>query len=380
MSLSDEDNVVDIAQFRRVVGSFATGVTIVTTVDSNNAKHGLTANSFTSVSLEPPLVLICLDHQSRSLAALKESGVFAVNIVSESQRDLSMTFASSASDKFDGVETFTATTGAAISPDSVAWLDCRMTDIIAAGDHDVVVGQVVDMDEAAALPLGYYRGSFFNVSDEQSAPDIRGQAVFGVIVEYDANVLLCRNKETGKWSFPAVPAGESELPLGGLTQMLRKAGVPTALSFLYSVAEIPHNKFTMLLYRGELSEPPRIVDRDNWKFLDAGDVPWNEISDYETEMTLKRYLKERSSGRFGLFADTGNGGHIAPIVDDLKAYSKEDADRELIAYDLFENWQVSFEAKNITGEDVQSYLGIPERIRDYFNFGRRYFFGVRTTF
>ena len=301
----------------------------MTTIDSDDAKYGLTANSFTSVSLDPPLVLICLDHQSRSLVALRESGVFAVNIVSESQRDLSMTFASSASDKFDGVETFAATTGAAIFPDSVAWLDCRMTDIISAGDHDVVVGQVVDMAETTALPLGYYRGSFFNVSDEQSAPDTAGQAVFGVIVEYNGGVLLCRNKDTGKWSFPEGPAGESELPLGGLREMLLDAGVPTTLSFLYSVAEIPHSKYAMLLYRGELSGPPRIVDRDNWKLFDAADVPWDEIRDYETEMTLKRYFKERSSGRFGLFADTGNGGRIAPIADDLQAYSKEDADREL---------------------------------------------------
>lgn len=320
---------VDPAFFRRVVGSFATGVTIVTTLDSQGCLHGLTVNSFTSVSLAPPLVLVCVERRSRSLAALRQSEVFAVNIASEAQRELSIRFATNAADKFDGVQAQRAATGAPIFADSVAWLDCRLSDIVAAGDHDVVIGKVVDMAEGSALPLGYFRGGFFNVSDEQSASQTRGQTVFSVIVDHGGRVLLCRAGEGDKWSFPEAPGDAGGLPLGGLRERLAEAGAPTTISFLYSVDEIRHRECTLLLYRGELSAKPDLADRENWRFFDAGATPWEDLLDYQTRMTLKRYFQERSQGRFGLFAETGEGGHIAPIVDNLRSYSKEDAERQL---------------------------------------------------
>ena len=96
-------------------------------------------------------------------------------------------------------------------------------------------------------------------------------------------------------------------PSGGLRERLAEAGAPTTISFLYSVDEIRHRECTLLLYRGELSAKPDLADRENWRFFDAVATPWEDLLDYQTRMTLKRYFQERSQGRFGLFAETGEG-------------------------------------------------------------------------
>ena len=111
--------------------------------------------------------------------------------------------------------------------------------------------------------------------------------------------------------------------------MLAEAGAPTELNFLYSVAEIPDLGCTTILYRGELVSTPHLTDSARWTFLGADEVPWDGLYSYETEMTLRRYFRERDEDRFGLFADTGGSGRLAAIDHDLESYSRADAERKL---------------------------------------------------
>lgn len=152
---------VDAETFRRALGSFASTVTVVTTATADGRRFGLTATAFTSVSLAPPLVLVCIDRRSESLPAVRETGVFAVNFLAADEEALSRRFASPGPDKFEGLITERAVTGSPLLPGGVGWVDCRVVQVVDAGDHVVFLGEV----EAAAAqpavePLLYFRGRY----------------------------------------------------------------------------------------------------------------------------------------------------------------------------------------------------------------------------
>ncbi|MEW6272894.1 MAG: flavin reductase family protein [Thermodesulfobacteriota bacterium] len=156
---------VDQLEFRRVMGHFATGVTIVTTHDGAGKLYGLTANAVSSVSLEPPMVLVCVDKSCDSYPSFEASKVFAINILSNVQETLSRRFAKSGGDKFTGVGYRIGETGAPILNDTIGYLECRVRHAFDAGDHTIYVGEAVDIAAAPdGDPLLYFRGGYRNLS------------------------------------------------------------------------------------------------------------------------------------------------------------------------------------------------------------------------
>jgi flavin reductase (DIM6/NTAB) family NADH-FMN oxidoreductase RutF len=160
---------VDADAFRRLMGCFATGVTIVTTAGDGRLR-GMTANAVSSVSLDPLLVLVCVDHAATTYQLLRESGLFAINILTDKQEHLSRRFASRESDQgplFDGLRYRFARTGAPILEESLAFLDCRVWATYPGGDHDIFVGQVEEAGFLAeAEPLLFYRGAYRRIGPE----------------------------------------------------------------------------------------------------------------------------------------------------------------------------------------------------------------------
>ena len=158
---------IDPREFRNTVGCFATGITIITTVDEAGAPVGFTANSFSSVSLAPPLVLFCLDRRVASFDAFREDGSFAANILSDEQGHLSQKFATSGSDKRQGVTFDRWERGSPIFQGCVASFECDIRSIYEGGDHVIVVGEVIKMARAeeAPKPLLYYRGGYAELRD-----------------------------------------------------------------------------------------------------------------------------------------------------------------------------------------------------------------------
>ena len=152
---------VDAARFRQVLGHFATGVTIVTAIDGGEPV-GMTAQSFTSVSLEPPLVAFFPGKSSTSYPRIQSAGRFCVNMLAEDQEALCRTFAVSGGDKFQGVGFKPAPgTGSPVLSEALAWVDCRIEAEHDAGDHIIVVGRVLDLEVTReAKPLLFYRGGF----------------------------------------------------------------------------------------------------------------------------------------------------------------------------------------------------------------------------
>lgn len=156
---------VDQLEFRRVMGHFATGVTIVTTHDGDGKLGGLTANSVASVSLEPPMVLVCVDKKSDSYPMFAASNCFAVNILSNGQETLSRRFAKSGGDKFTGVGFSLGVTGAPLLSDTIGHIECKVRHAFEAGDHTIYVGEAIDIGVSSEEdPLLYFRGGYRNLS------------------------------------------------------------------------------------------------------------------------------------------------------------------------------------------------------------------------
>jgi flavin reductase (DIM6/NTAB) family NADH-FMN oxidoreductase RutF len=152
--------MLDPKELRRVMGQFATGVTIITTRSSDGTPYGLTANAFTSLSLDPPLCLVCVDRKAESFAHFYDSRVFTVNVLTREQEELSNRFAKSGGDKFTGVATVPGHHGAPLIAGALAHLECLITDTLEGGDHVIHVGRIEHVDVSPGDPLLFFQGRY----------------------------------------------------------------------------------------------------------------------------------------------------------------------------------------------------------------------------
>lgn len=150
----------DVRGLRDALGRFATGVTVVTTLDAAGRPVGLTANSFNSVSLDPPMVLWSLARRSLNLRIFLDAGHFAVNVLAADQRDLSDRFAKPAGDRFAGVDWEAGTAGVPVFPGTVASFECATDSRIDGGDHVIFLGRVARFRHADKEPLIYHAGRY----------------------------------------------------------------------------------------------------------------------------------------------------------------------------------------------------------------------------
>lgn len=152
---------IEAAEFRRILGHFATGVTVVAAAEADGPPRGMTANAVASVSLEPPLVLVCVERAADTHDVILEAGAFAISILGERAEALSRRFATYPTDtKFQGVAYREEVTGAPILEDALGWIDCRLHAHYEAGDHTIFVGEVVAGDTEEGAPLLYFRGGY----------------------------------------------------------------------------------------------------------------------------------------------------------------------------------------------------------------------------
>jgi flavin reductase (DIM6/NTAB) family NADH-FMN oxidoreductase RutF len=152
------------AEFRKAMGSFATGVTVIT-VDSEGEVHGMTANAFTSVSLDPLLVLVCVDHRARTHAHLNAKKRFGVNVLAERQRAISEYYADPSpthqhAEREAGARFDRTQHGTPVLHDALAYLECRLHTVQDAGDHTIFIAEVEDVVVREGDPLLYFRGEY----------------------------------------------------------------------------------------------------------------------------------------------------------------------------------------------------------------------------
>jgi flavin reductase (DIM6/NTAB) family NADH-FMN oxidoreductase RutF len=146
-------------EFRRVLGHFATGVAVVA-ARAGEPAQGLTANAIASVSLDPPLVLVCVEHAADTHDVIVAAESFAISVLRHDQEALARRFADDAAAKFDGVAHRSEVTGAPVLEYALAWIDCRLWASYPGGDHTIFVGEVVAGDADGGAPLTYFRGGY----------------------------------------------------------------------------------------------------------------------------------------------------------------------------------------------------------------------------
>lgn len=170
----------DASTLRSVLGSFATGVVVVTTMDAGAQPVGVTANSFSSVSLDPPLVSWCLRRDSYSLAAFRSAGCFVINVLGADHASLCRCFALAGADKWHGVAFGRGELGCPVLEDSIATLECRLAAEHEAGDHVILIGEVgVARAVDGRHPLIFYRGGYYGLRGGQAAPALPKQMCDG---------------------------------------------------------------------------------------------------------------------------------------------------------------------------------------------------------
>lgn len=151
---------IDAIALRNCFGKFATGITVITAVAPDGSKIGLTVNSFSSLSIDPPMILWSLDNRSNNLGALKAASHFAVNVLASDQMDLSNNFATREEDKFAGVEIFDGKCGMPLLKSTVAHLECKNVNQYPGGDHTIFVGEVEHFEISNKKPLLYTNGQY----------------------------------------------------------------------------------------------------------------------------------------------------------------------------------------------------------------------------
>ena len=157
---------INADDFRKALGNFAAGVTVVTGKLPNGAPAGLTVTAFSSVSLEPPLVMVCIGKQTGCLDAFEKGDAFAVNLLSEDQQELSNLFAKRDADKFAGLDIESGETGCPLIKGSLAQIECRKEAVHEAGDHFIYIGRIVSLKASdEGKPLLYFRGAYQSMAD-----------------------------------------------------------------------------------------------------------------------------------------------------------------------------------------------------------------------
>jgi flavin reductase (DIM6/NTAB) family NADH-FMN oxidoreductase RutF len=303
---------IDPRALRDAFGAFLTGVTVVTTHDAAGQPVGFTANSFTSVSLDPPLLLVCLARTSRNFDTLTKASGFAVNILSEGQKDISNTFARPVEDRFATVEWKRGPQGSPVFADVAGWFDCSTETIVDGGDHVILIGKVEAFENGKLNGLGYARGSYFTPALAQKAVSAAGsdtEVVVGAVAARDGEVLLI-GTETGGYALPSCKIGTGESPERLQTYLTETTQLSASIGFIYSVYEDTGASKQHIVYRCQLGSGQPAGGR----FFAVDALPFASIADPATADILRRYAAESILGNFGMYVGNERSGRVHPVT------------------------------------------------------------------
>ncbi|MEI5678342.1 MULTISPECIES: flavin reductase [unclassified Mesorhizobium] len=303
---------IDPRALRDAFGAFLTGVTVVTTHDTAGQPVGFTANSFTSVSLDPPLLLVCLARSSRNFETLTKAQGFAINILSETQKDISNTFARPVEDRFATVEWKRGPHGAPVFSEVAAWFDCSTETIVDGGDHVILIGKVEAFENGKSNGLGYARGSYFTPSLAQKAVSAAGSeatVIAGAVAARDGEVLLVE-KEAGVYALPSCELVSGDGPERLQKYLSEATHLPASIGFIYSVYEDTTASKQHIVYRCQLGtgEPA------GGRFFAVDALPLTAIADAATVDILRRYAAESVLGNFGMYVGNERSGRVHPVA------------------------------------------------------------------
>ena len=299
---------------RQALGSFPTGVTVVSCLDKNNNPLGFTANSFTSVSLDPQLISICIDKESFNIDTFSITEHFAVSILSESQQSISTTFATPNEERFKDIDWRSEDTGSPIISNAVAWFDCKTEQVVDAGDHLILIGKIISFDSSPKTPLMYLRGNYVNLGLEQkmllAMENENTEIIVGAIIEWRKKVFLLKNKNNGSLYFPSASRLGHIEDKQSLLGVLKNLNMSINEHYLFSVFEKAEDKTSLIYYRAQAKEEVTAL-KDS--FYDFEAIPFDKLTDEASRIMLKRYIKERELNAFGIFVGKESEGKVEAL-------------------------------------------------------------------
>lgn len=294
----------DLRALRDAFGCFMTGVTIITTFDEEGQPLGFTANSFTSVSLDPPLLLISIARTSRNYQNFAKARDFAINILSEGQREASATFARPVEDRFASVEWRKGPHGSPVIAGVSAWFDCSVHQLVEAGDHAILIGRVEAFEATQEPGLGYYRGAYVTPAQIGAQMPAGPDVIVSVIVEAAGSVLLIDDGEGGL-SLPEMQAGRDGIQ-GALTRLLAAAGVDAAPGEIYAVYDNAAQSRQHIAFRC----PAANTQASQGRFVPLRHDNLDAVRDPAIRSMLERLAEESRVRNYGVYFGTHETGRV----------------------------------------------------------------------
>ncbi|MGB7322315.1 MAG: CoA transferase [Albidovulum sp.] len=300
----------DPIALRNAFGAFATGVTILTTRQADGTPRGFTANSFTSVSLDPPLLLVCLAKTALSCQTFMQSEHFAVNVLAEEQKAVSGLFAGRTPDKFNQCDWTAGAGDVPLITGALAQFACTRERLVDAGDHIVLIGRVIDFATAEGNPLGYYRGNYFSIGLEDrlvSAVAATGGTRIGAVLTDAGRLLLCEDANGAL----SVPSATGPVPsLEALRGDLTARGLTPDVEFLYAVYEDRETGQNGIFYHGQVTG----TVPDGMVLIPLDAVPWAQVANAAERSMLERYADEFRHGAFGIYQGNETTGKVRRVT------------------------------------------------------------------
>lgn len=304
---------LDPRALRDAFGCFMTGVTVVTALDGDGKPLGFTANSFSSVSLDPPLLLVSIANRSANLAAYADGKGFAVNVLSEAQKEVSARFARPSEDRFADLYWRNGPAGSPILAGVSAWFDCMLEQAVPAGDHTILIGRIMGFEAAAAPGLGYYRGAYITPAATAAQMPAGPDVVISAVLEAEGQVLLVDDGRGGL-SVPMARVGREGVQ-AALAGLIENCGVEASAGTIYAVYEDAGTKTQHIALRC----PTAPCKPTRGAFVELTKEGVADVSDPALRQMLQRLAEETRIGAYGVYFGTHETGQVQRVSEGPKA-------------------------------------------------------------
>lgn len=293
---------------RDAFSSFMTGVTVVTTRAPNGAFVGFTANSFASVSMDPPLLLVCPGDHLSSFSIFKEVESFAVNVLSHSQESISNLFASAVESRFDQVKWQADENGSPILDGVAASFSCVVHERVSAGDHMILIGRITDYAKSSEGGLGYYSGGYFSLEKERQADTLprSGCAGFaGALIEFNDCLLMHQNEDG--ICIPSLALDDQHGARSTLIHHFATIGLNASIGPVYSLYDDTERNRRYTFFKAS-------VATDNTGglgvFIPISELSSHVFADTAQQVMIERFIRENESKQFGLYIGDSQLGEV----------------------------------------------------------------------
>ena len=298
----------DPKELRSALASYMTGVTVVTARSSTGEPVGFTANSFTSVSLDPPLLLVCPGNHLSSFEVFANARHFAVNILAEGQEQISNIFASSKDDRFAQIAWQGDENDCPLIEGAAAQFSCSVHQSVEAGDHIVLIGQITAFHNASKQGLGYCRDGYFSLSQERRSevPASKDTKIMAAaLVEHEGK--LCVLRQADGHHLPSVDVADRAGARTAMKNQLAKLNINAELGPVYSVFDDIENAVHVTVFRARMDATSEPSGFELWPISSSSLTQLQAPANSEM---MRRYQQEYSNNQFGLYIGDAVRGEV----------------------------------------------------------------------